>query len=360
MLSALALSLACSLPESVDPVTFDIDNDQLQARQLEERVDVVADRLNRDQDLNVLLVGHADEDNTQGYNLELSRRRAQEVMALMVARYPHLEGRISVEGRGEWDPTTTGDSEEAKAKNRRVEFVFHYKRQCEAIWSEDFVTCMMGRLDEAPAPQSEAPSAAKQVEPATQVGPDPVLAPARFCGLYGFVGAGWSVSSYDLVRHHLPWGVMGGYVWAPSKNLRLGAGAQLDHHAYLGFLFGSGSGQCTGECASPLHVLRILPEFRVGGASGPLWAHLRVFAGPALIVRPAHEETSAGQTVRIPTSTIARPNIGGGPGFAFALSRRLMLSLDFEVSFDGHFDEAAGVYGGKLSLGRFMGRDPAH
>jgi hypothetical protein len=309
-----------------------------------------------DDELHLLLVGHADEDNSEAYNHALSLKRAGEVKSKMVARHPELAGRVEVDARGEWDPAVDGDSEENKAQNRRVEFVFHYPRACEAEWNESFADCMLGRLGE-PEPEPKPEPAAEPEAPLLVELPREAPR-TEYLGLYGFVGAGWSVSSFDLVRHHLPWGVMGGYVWGPTRNLRISVGGQVDHHAHLGFLFDSGTTQCSGACASPLHLVRVLPEGRIGGVSGPMWAHLRIFAGPVVLLRPPREEIIAGEIQSFPVSARVRPNLGIGPGFTFALSRRLMLSLDFEVSFDGRLDDAAGVYGGKVSLGRFMGDRP--
>ena len=356
--AALALSvssvLACALPAPVEPITFAVDDAELHERQLFERVDTAADRMRDDPALHLVLVGHADEDNTEAYNKELAQRRAEQVRALMVERHPELAERIEASGRGEWDPVARGEDEAAKAQNRRVEFVFHYPRQCEAAWSEAFATCMLGRVGEPPEPEPEPEPeyVVETEEPPAEPAPEP---PPDYKGLYGFVGLGWSVSSYDLPRQHLPWGVMVGYVWAPTENLRLSVGGEIDHHAYLGFLFSSDRPQCSGQCAAPLHIVRLLPEARIGGRAGRMWAHIRAFAGPAVLIRPEIEEPGAGDVVTVfPTTARVRPNIGVGPGFTFTLSQRLMMSLDFEVSFDGRFNDAAGVYGAKLSLGRFM------
>ena len=344
------------MPEPVEPITFAVDDAQLHAERLRSRVDAAADRMREDPALHLRLVGHADEDNTEDYNAELAERRAKEVRALMVERHPQLGSRIEVEGRGEWDPLVRGADDEAKAQNRRVEFVFFYPRQCEAAWSEDFATCMLGRVSTPPEPEPE-PEYVVETEPPPPelvVPPEP---PPEYKGLYAFVGLGWSVSSFDLPRQHLPWGLMLGYVWGPTDNFRVSVGGELDHHAYLGYLFESNSPQCTDECAAPIHLVRFLPEVRVGGRAGRMWAHIRAFAGPALLIRPAFTQPGAGSTPDrdFPSSVRVRPNLGVGPGFTFSVAKRLMISLDFEVSSDGRFEEGAGVYGGKLSFGRFFG-----
>ena len=70
---------ACGPVPTVDPVGFAVDDAKLRHQVLQTRVDEAADALYADANLRLLLVGHADEDNSDEYNLELSRRRAAAV-----------------------------------------------------------------------------------------------------------------------------------------------------------------------------------------------------------------------------------------------------------------------------------------
>jgi outer membrane protein OmpA-like peptidoglycan-associated protein len=64
--------------------------------------------------------GYTDDVGSQSYNLELSQRRAQAVRDFLVhAGIP--SSIITVKGFGKSDPRVKGDSEQARAANRRVE-----------------------------------------------------------------------------------------------------------------------------------------------------------------------------------------------------------------------------------------------
>ncbi len=66
------------------------------------------------------VVGHTDEDGSEDYNYDLSRRRAASVARYLTAQ--RLEpNRFSVEGRGEQEPIASNRTAVGKAQNRRVE-----------------------------------------------------------------------------------------------------------------------------------------------------------------------------------------------------------------------------------------------
>ncbi len=68
----------------------------------------------------VVVEGHTDDRGTEAYNLDLSRRRARAV-ADWLAAHGFPRDRIEVVGRGETAPIVPNDSEEHRARNRRVE-----------------------------------------------------------------------------------------------------------------------------------------------------------------------------------------------------------------------------------------------
>lgn len=78
--------------------------------------------------LKVRVEGHTDTRGSAEYNLELSDKRAAEVMAFLIA-----EGidpaRLISEGYGESTPIDAGDDHDAWARNRRVEFIILEQRQ---------------------------------------------------------------------------------------------------------------------------------------------------------------------------------------------------------------------------------------
>jgi len=68
----------------------------------------------------ISVYGYTDDIGTQAYNLKLSERRAEAVRDLLVQAgiNPAI---VSTEGFGKSDPRVLGDSEQARAANRRVE-----------------------------------------------------------------------------------------------------------------------------------------------------------------------------------------------------------------------------------------------
>lgn len=68
-----------------------------------------------------LFIGHADNQEGDHFNLELSRKRASAVYRDVIRLEPSLEGRITVEGHGSREPLDRGTDAEALRGNRRLE-----------------------------------------------------------------------------------------------------------------------------------------------------------------------------------------------------------------------------------------------
>jgi outer membrane protein OmpA-like peptidoglycan-associated protein len=83
-------------------------------------LDGLVKELNENKELNVLLVGHTDASGPDNFNLNLSVLRAKSVQKLLVSKGIKTH-RIKVKGMGEAKPIADNDTEEGKAKNRRVE-----------------------------------------------------------------------------------------------------------------------------------------------------------------------------------------------------------------------------------------------
>jgi outer membrane protein OmpA-like peptidoglycan-associated protein len=64
----------CVSVPAPEPLQFAVDDDQLRDAKAEREIEATAEQLREDPDLHLLIVGHADEDNTDEYNRELSRR----------------------------------------------------------------------------------------------------------------------------------------------------------------------------------------------------------------------------------------------------------------------------------------------
>lgn len=67
------------------------------------------------------IAGHTDDSGAEGYNLILSRQRAEAVRQYLIARGVEA-GRLAAEGHGETQPVAGNDSEAGKTANRRVAF----------------------------------------------------------------------------------------------------------------------------------------------------------------------------------------------------------------------------------------------
>ncbi|MFA5909219.1 MAG: OmpA family protein [Vicinamibacterales bacterium] len=83
----------------------------------------VAKLLKADASLNLYVVGHTDNVGALEGNIKLSQDRAQSVVQAIV-RTPGIEAaRLKAYGDGPYAPVASNDSEEGRAKNRRVELV---------------------------------------------------------------------------------------------------------------------------------------------------------------------------------------------------------------------------------------------
>lgn len=69
----------------------------------------------------VRIEGHTDSDGADKYNLTLSDKRVKSVMKYLVDHGVE-EARLEAKGYGETEPLVANDTDENKAKNRRVEF----------------------------------------------------------------------------------------------------------------------------------------------------------------------------------------------------------------------------------------------
>lgn len=73
--------------------------------------------------LKLYVVGHTDNVGTYDYNMGLSRRRADAVMAVLIKDYGIAAGRLRAAGVGPLSPVLANTTAVGRAKNRRVELV---------------------------------------------------------------------------------------------------------------------------------------------------------------------------------------------------------------------------------------------
>lgn len=72
-------------------------------------------------DTNINIYGHTDSKGADAYNLKLSQRRADAVKAYLSTK-GIASSRMFTKGEGKGMPVASNDTEEGRAKNRRVEF----------------------------------------------------------------------------------------------------------------------------------------------------------------------------------------------------------------------------------------------
>ena len=101
-------------------IFFDFDKSTLKAEsgpELERMVDLLKDKST----MEIEIAGHTDSTGPDAYNLALSERRAQTVVAYLIRRGISKD-RLAVQFFGETKPLETNETEEGREKNRRVEF----------------------------------------------------------------------------------------------------------------------------------------------------------------------------------------------------------------------------------------------
>ncbi|HKW62801.1 MAG TPA: OmpA family protein [Candidatus Acidoferrum sp.] len=79
--------------------------------------------LQQDAGLKLYVVGHTDNVGTLASNMDLSKRRSDAVVKVLTTKYNIAAARLSAQGDGPTAPVASNDSEDGRAKNRRVELV---------------------------------------------------------------------------------------------------------------------------------------------------------------------------------------------------------------------------------------------
>lgn len=103
-------------------ILFDVNSDRIKPESYGSLKDI-ANVLNENADVNVLIVGHTDSDGSDADNLELSKKRANAVMNSLVKDFNISQKRLSASGKGESTPIGDNKTTLGKAENRRVEFI---------------------------------------------------------------------------------------------------------------------------------------------------------------------------------------------------------------------------------------------
>jgi outer membrane protein OmpA-like peptidoglycan-associated protein len=103
-------------------ILFDTGSDRLKPESAPV-IQSIAKGLETNPNLRLLIEGHTDSVGNAAANLDLSRRRAEAVKAVLTAQFKVDGGRLSTAGLGATKPIDTNDTPTGRAQNRRVELV---------------------------------------------------------------------------------------------------------------------------------------------------------------------------------------------------------------------------------------------
>lgn len=107
--------------KSILYINFDVDKSNVTSDG-KEIINQIAAALKKDASLKILIEGHTDNTGDGAHNKKLSNDRANEVMKNLIANGID-QSRLQAKGFGAENPLVANDSEENKAKNRRVELI---------------------------------------------------------------------------------------------------------------------------------------------------------------------------------------------------------------------------------------------
>ncbi|BCX16669.1 MAG: membrane protein [Geminicoccaceae bacterium] len=120
--SAMAKGIAETGSVALYGIYFDTDKAVVKPESAE-TIAEIAKLLKADPKLELYVVGHTDNQGSLDYNLGLSKRRAQAVVDELVKKHGIAANRLTPAGVAMLAPKAPNDSEDGRAKNRRVELV---------------------------------------------------------------------------------------------------------------------------------------------------------------------------------------------------------------------------------------------
>jgi len=101
-------------------IYFDFDSDVVKPESAPTLTQIAA-LLQQNTGLRLEIVGHTDNVGQPAYNLDLSARRAANVLAALVTSYGVAPDRLISSGAGQTEPIASNDTDDGRALNRRVE-----------------------------------------------------------------------------------------------------------------------------------------------------------------------------------------------------------------------------------------------
>jgi outer membrane protein OmpA-like peptidoglycan-associated protein len=118
--SDMAEALATKGTVDLYGIYFDTDKTDIKPES-SKTLDEVASLLKIDRALKLEIAGHTDSTGSKEHNIQLSDGRAKAVVDLLVKKYGVDAARLQAKGYGDTKPVASNDSDDGKAKNRRVE-----------------------------------------------------------------------------------------------------------------------------------------------------------------------------------------------------------------------------------------------
>lgn len=103
-------------------ILFDNDSDRLKPESAPV-IQAIARGLETNPNLRLMIEGHTDSVGNAAHNLDLSKRRAEAVKAVLAAQFQVDASRLTTNGLGSTKPIDTNDTPLGRSQNRRVELV---------------------------------------------------------------------------------------------------------------------------------------------------------------------------------------------------------------------------------------------
>lgn len=103
-------------------IYFDFNKSEIKPES-ESTLKEISNLLFKNPQLSLYIVGHTDNIGDYSYNMELSRLRAEAVVNILISKFSVNKNRLTAAGIGPLAPISTNDTEEGKARNRRVELI---------------------------------------------------------------------------------------------------------------------------------------------------------------------------------------------------------------------------------------------
>jgi outer membrane protein OmpA-like peptidoglycan-associated protein len=119
---ALKDGLAATGHVTVEGIYFDTNKTEIKPSSAA-AIGEIAKLLSTDAGLKVHVVGHTDTVGSVDSNMKLSQGRAEAVMQALVKEHGIAASRLRAFGNGPFAPVASNDTEEGRARNRRVELV---------------------------------------------------------------------------------------------------------------------------------------------------------------------------------------------------------------------------------------------